>query len=64
MNILVKFVKLVSVYIYSNFFRFFYFLQSIEIGLQLNIENPFSYGTAGSTLTVFEIAVAILWKQV
>jgi hypothetical protein len=38
----------------------FYFLQSIEIGLQLNIEKTFSYGTAGSTLTVFEIAVVIL----
>jgi hypothetical protein len=60
MNILSEIYKASTNVCIEIFSDFFYFLQSIEIGLQLNIEKPFSYGTAGSTLTVFEIAVVIL----
>jgi len=43
---LVEFVKLVPMYI-QYFFRFFYFLQSLEISLQLNIEIRFLMEQSG-----------------
>jgi hypothetical protein len=35
------------------FFQIFYFLESLEIGLQLNIEKLFPFGTTRITLAVF-----------
>jgi hypothetical protein len=56
----IKLVAMHTVFIHANiysmmqYFFLLYFPQSLETGLQINVEKMFSYGTVGSSFTIFK----------